>query len=298
MKKLIVVSVIMAVMLLTWGSVVPAHAQAPTKDDAPTFYHLVPGTFVNGWPRFTIHYPKDWVEGHPYPWESFRAAAPRPTHEPTVGVGMGAFPAPLEKFLDVNVQQFSVTAHDVTVVSDKPSKLRDGTPARESELRMLLNGSPYNFFSLATKKGDFVIAVVIGSSDAKTGEDLKAIAYTLEFQAGFDEPVKVPPDVQEFLDKWRSDIVSHDIAKVMTYYSDRYLYSGETKGEVERSWKQAIASVTSYETVITDFEAAGDKAYLAGFASANLGRFPLWGTSIIKENGEWRWYGNQRHPAP
>ena len=50
-------------------------------------------------------------------------------------------------------------------------------------------------------------------------EDLKAIAYSLEFQPGKDEPVKVPPDVQEFLDKNDSDLVSHDLAKVMTHYS-------------------------------------------------------------------------------
>ena len=47
MKRLILVSVIMAVMLLTWGSVAPAHAQDSAKDDKPTFYHLVPGTYVN-----------------------------------------------------------------------------------------------------------------------------------------------------------------------------------------------------------------------------------------------------------
>jgi hypothetical protein len=62
MKRLVVLAVIMAVTFLTWSSVAPAHAQDSAKDDKPTFYHLVPGTYVNGWPRFTVHYPKDWVE--------------------------------------------------------------------------------------------------------------------------------------------------------------------------------------------------------------------------------------------
>ena len=110
--------------------------------------------------------------------------------------------------------------------------------------------------------------------------------------------MKVPPDIREFLDKFSSAMVSHDLAKVMTHYSDRYLRSGEKKGEVPRFWKQFIESITSCEIGITDFEAAGDKTYLAGFVTSNFGRMPLRETSIIKENGEWKWYGNQRDPAP
>ena len=44
----------------------------------------------------------------------------------------------------------------------------------------------------------------------------------------------VPPDIQEFLDQWSSDIVSHDVENIMTYYSDKYLDSGETKIAVEK----------------------------------------------------------------
>ena len=65
MKKLIVLSVIIAVMFLTRGSVAPAHAQDSAKDDKPTFYHLVPGTYVNPWPRFTVTYPKEWTAERP-----------------------------------------------------------------------------------------------------------------------------------------------------------------------------------------------------------------------------------------
>jgi len=58
MKKLLVTSVGIALLLLA-NSFTPAHAQAPSNADTPTFYHLVPGTYVNGWPRFTVHYPKE-----------------------------------------------------------------------------------------------------------------------------------------------------------------------------------------------------------------------------------------------
>jgi hypothetical protein len=85
----------------------------------------------------------------------------------------------------------------------------------------------------------------------------------------------------------------------MTRYSDRYLDSvDKNKTEVERFWGRAIDRVTSLEVGITDFIVEGDKAYLAGFWATYLGKRPLIGSPIIRENGEWKWYGNQRNPPP
>jgi hypothetical protein len=83
----------------------------------------------------------------------------------------------------------------------------------------------------------------------------------------------------------------------MSHYSDRYLNSGVKKGETERFLKQRIGFATSLEYRITDFIPTGDRAYLAGFSIFNGVRFPLIPTSIIKESGEWKWYGNQRDVA-
>ncbi len=128
------------------------------------------------------------------------------------------------------------------------------------------------------------------------GKDQKAIAYSLQYEAGKDEPLKVPPDIQEFLDRYCNDMLSHDLPRIMTHYSDGYLNSGNRKGEMERRWRQDINTITSFEAGITYFVAAGDKAYLAGFTIVNGSKWPLAGTSIIKDNGEWKWYGNQRNP--
>jgi hypothetical protein len=65
MRKPGVVSVIITVILLVGSVIALSYAQTPAPSDTPTFYHLVPGTYVNGWPRFTITYPKDWVERPP-----------------------------------------------------------------------------------------------------------------------------------------------------------------------------------------------------------------------------------------
>ena len=300
MKKLIVLSVIMALVLLEWGSFAMAQPQEPANEEKPTFYRLVPGTYVNGWPRFTITYPKDWVERTPQPLEVFRASDPNPTHGEVFLVPHPfTTPQPLDKAADGLVSTFKNFATDVTVVSDKPSRLQDGTPAREVELQMVLNGLPLNYLSLTTKKDDIMFSTGVSSGRGRIREDLKAILYSQESQPGKDEPVKVPADIQEFFDKINNDTVSHDFAKSMTHYSDRYLNSGVRKGELERWRRQWIGSVTSVKVVITDFVPSGDRAYLTGFVIFTpLGTFQLSDTSIIKENGEWKWYGNQRDAPP
>jgi hypothetical protein len=183
----------------------------------------------------------------------------------------------------------------VTVVSDRPSRLRDGTPAQEVELQMVSNGEPYNWLGVATKKGDTWINTNIGLYKGKIGEDLKAVLYSLQYEPSKDEPLKVPPDIQEFLEWFSRACVSHDLAKLMSHYSDRYLHSGTRKGELERQLRQGISKITQHKVSITDFIPAGDRAYLAGFViTNNQFTWSLTETSIIKENGEWKWYGNQR----
>jgi len=60
MKKLMVLSLIMAGMVLMAGFSTPTHAQTPANDLKPTFISPKPGLYVNGWPAFTVSYPKEW----------------------------------------------------------------------------------------------------------------------------------------------------------------------------------------------------------------------------------------------
>jgi hypothetical protein len=302
MKSRIILSLITVSVLLTGGSSTPAHSQDPTSPVAPTFYHLVPGTYVNEWPRFTLTYPKDWVERplNIIGGEVFRVSPPGPyPSSSSLGVSIGAWPFPIEKWADSLVSIFkSMGMTDVTIVSDKPSELRDGIPAREVEVKMRANGIPVTRASLATRSHDVQVAVGVSSSSGKIGEDLKAILYSLEFDPSKDMPVQVPPDVREFLDRFCSDVVSRDVDKVVSHYSDRFLHAANRKGQVELNWRLVIGQATSCEVVLTDFVPAEDRAYVAGFVSFNFQKGPLNATSIIKENGEWKFYGNQRDVAP
>ncbi len=297
MKRIIVLLLIMTALSLTPGWFAPSLAQSATNDQTPTFYRLVPGTYVNPWPRFTIHYPKDWVERRPMAIENYRASVPGPVPSPSLVVMVG-YPVPLEKVADAVITAVKSYATDVILVSDKPSRLRDGTPARELELRMVVNGVPRNSFDVATRKGDVLIHTVVTSVTGTIGEDLKAIPYSMEFQPDKDKPVELPPDVEAFFKAAMSNRLSHDLARIMADYSDRYLNSGMKKGEMGRFLQPYIGSLTSERAVITDFVPAGDRAYYTGFVVSNLGTFQAGETSIIKENGEWKLYGNQRDPAP
>jgi hypothetical protein len=296
MKKLIVLSVIMALMLLTWGSLTSAQPQEPTNEEKPTFYRLTPGVYVNGWPRFTVTYPKDWVEMASMfrMGEVFKVYASRSVpNYPSLTVVVSFAPLHLETFGNLIAGLLKNIATDVTIVSDKPSQLRDGTPAREVRFNMVMNGILVYSLYLATNKGDTCVFTIL-SSRGEIGEDLKAILYSIEFEPSKGDPVKVPPDVQEFLDRHCSAHVAHDLAQLMTHYSDRYLNSGVRKGGMEQFNRDIIDRITSCEIGITDFVPAGDRAYLTGFIRSWWGKAILLQTSIIKENGEWKWYGNQR----
>ncbi|MGA2106208.1 MAG: hypothetical protein ABSH25_01040, partial [Syntrophorhabdales bacterium] len=204
MKKLIVLAIIMAVMVLVAAL---AHAQSSANDLKPTFISPTPtpGLFVNGWPPFTVSYPKEWVEIPLSPANVFEAAGPRPGLNPQPVLSIPVFPSllPLEdwakNFMPVWINIFM----DIKVLSDKPSRLKDGTLAREVEFefvpkfdalqRSLKDAPKHNGLLLVTKKDVTWVVIMLTDDRGKLGEDLKRVAYSLTFLQGREEPVNVPP---------------------------------------------------------------------------------------------------------
>jgi hypothetical protein len=150
---------------------------------------------------------------------------------------------------------------------------------------------------LNTRKDNLWITIIAGSDRGNIGEDLKNYAYSLTFQQGREEPVKVPSDVREFLDKHCSDIVSGDVERIMTKYSDQFSHNGMTKAILEQWLRNDRFSpiqrgVTSAEATVTFFEVQGDKAYVDGFFSskgrddAKPMKVPMAGQQITKENDQ------------
>jgi hypothetical protein len=98
-----------------------------------------------------------------------------------------------------------------------------------------------------------------------------------------------------------ADIASHDITGIMAHYSDRFLHSGAQKGFWEGMMRKFRDSMpVQSEATVTVFESHGDRAYMDGFFldrgknQATPHKSPMVWQQIIKEQGQWKWYGNQK----
>ena len=308
MKKLITISLITAVMFLVGSFFAPAQAQSPTSDVKPTFIALTPGLYVHGWPAFTVTYPKEWMVMPPWPTILFQAGAARPNlfPSPALTISVSSSPLSLEDWAKVVMPLYKLIGTDIKVLSDKPSQLKDGTPTREAEFELVLrNGTKLNIFILMTKKDIAWISITLMDDKGKIGEDLKNYAYSLTFQQGKEEPVKVPPDVQAFLDKYSSDMVSGDVERIMANFSDQFLHRGQKKAFFEQWYRNDPTAppqrgIILFDATVTVFEPQGDKAYMDGFflskakGETNALKGPMAFQQINKENGQWKWYGNQK----
>jgi hypothetical protein len=302
-KWTVLVIVLTPVMVLFSVSV---YAQSPASDVKPTFISLTPGLYMHGWPAFTVSYPKDWAVLPPTQSSSFHAGVSRPGLHASPELTILVVPSilPLEDWAKIYMPVYSQVGTDIKVLSEKPSQLKDGTPAREVELEFVAkNGPKLNNLILMTKKGTVWISVTLMDDKGKMGEDLKNYAYSLTFQPSREEPVKVPPDVGTFLNKWASDLVSGDIERIMANFSDQFLNNGTKKSGYEQVFKShplspVVLGTSSHEITITVIETQGDKVYLAGFVVGKDKRGPFVNPLVLqyltKENGQWKWYGNQK----
>ena len=278
MKKLVVLSLMMAGIVLMAGFSTPAHAQTPPNDLKPTFLSPTPGLYVNGWPAFTVSYPREWEEVSPTgPASVFMAAAARPDSYPSPVLTIAVFPTPLpsEEWAKLVMPVWVNALTDIKALSDKPCQLKDGTPAREVEVefvpkidiagRSMKNAPKHNGLLLATKKDLMWFSIWMSDDKGKIGEDpdLKRVAYSLTFLQGREEPVKVPPNTKAFLDMYCADWGrSHDVKTIMAHYSDRFRYSGQSKAGVEQWFRSdplspIQAGGTLFEPTVTVFEPPG-----------------------------------------
>ncbi len=203
------------------------------------------------------------------------------------------------------------TNANVEVVSDTLTRLKDGTPARE----LVIEGDPTfapgigpltdvprgKGFTLLTAKGVAWVTVTVSDEKVRFHDGLKKHVYSFTFLTSKEEPVNVPPDVRAFLDMYCADIASHDVASVMAHYSDRFLHSGVQKGFWEGIFRKFRDSMPVQSTATaTVFESHGDRAYIDGFFldrgrdEAAPHKAPMVFQQIIKEQGRWKWYGNQQ----
>jgi hypothetical protein len=317
MKRPIVVSLVTALLLFTGSFLALTYAQDSIKDLKPTFISPIPGLYVNGWPPFTVSYPREWVELRGLPGQVYRAGGTRPDlppgiHMPILNVAFITASLPLEDWAKVFMPMWGRINTDIKVLSDRPTLLKDGTPAREVEVEYVpkyeatlgnITDAPRLLtYILVTKRDLAWIWVNLIEEKARFGEDLKKIVHSLTFLPGREEPVTVPPDVRAFLDMFYTDLASRDVTSIMAHYSDRFLNSGVQKAYMEQYIVTHPEDLPRpgaiIESTVTTFEARGDRAYVDGFCKAkddpNAPKAPMSLQQIIKEQGRWKWFGNQK----
>jgi hypothetical protein len=318
MKRPIVVSFLAALLLLTGSFLALTYGQSPGTDLKPTFISPTPGLYVNCWPAFTVSYPKEWVVLPPVTGQVYRVGGTRPglppgVHMPMLATGVIITPLPLEDWAKILMPAFLRSFTDIKVLSDTPSRLKDGTPAREIEVELVAKFVPTGnitdvpkliSYFLLTKRDVTWIFVNLFEEKARFEEDLKRHAYSLTFLPGREKPAEVPSDVRAFLDMFCTDLVSRDVTSIMAHYSDRFFHSGVNKAFYER-WLETHPESSpprgaTCEPTVTVFELHGDRAYVDGFFlqkpkdDTNALKGPMNFQQIIKEQGRWKWFGNQK----
>lgn len=106
--------------------------------------------------------------------------------------------------------------------------------------------------------------------------------------------VELPPDVYASVTDYNQARLNKDMVTMANLISDRFLYDGVTK-EMALKFLSEISSYTAEaKIIITKFETEGDEVKIDVLLKDKYFEAPfMTGSKLIKENGNWKWYGNQ-----
>ena len=109
--------------------------------------------------------------------------------------------------------------------------------------------------------------------------------------------VTPPPEVAAFLESFGALLSGGDPAALAGFLSERYLANGFRRDSLVAYLGQFLPQLGRSRIALSRFERRGELAALDGvLVSETYGRLPLeplFG-ALIREDGAWRWYGNQR----
>ena len=110
--------------------------------------------------------------------------------------------------------------------------------------------------------------------------------------------IKLPEDVQSFFDQFRKDMLTYDMKKISPHYAVNFKQDGYDRKAFLEVLSKTVNFVTKYEIKLTKFEAdknSSDIVLIDGSVDLGSMTVPFADRSmIIKENGVWKWYGNQK----
>jgi pimeloyl-ACP methyl ester carboxylesterase len=111
--------------------------------------------------------------------------------------------------------------------------------------------------------------------------------------------MKTPEDIQAFFDQFKKDILTKDMKKIEPYYAANFKERGYNRQEFLDALPRTLGFVNDYTFKLTKCQPDTNNpnvVYLEGTVSLGGGMIiPLPdGYQIIKENGRWKWNGNQK----
>jgi hypothetical protein len=106
--------------------------------------------------------------------------------------------------------------------------------------------------------------------------------------------VELPTDVKTFITDYNQARFNKDVVKMADSISDRFLHDGVTKQMALRFLSGTGSYTSQAKIIITRFEPEGDEAKIDVLLKDKYFEAPFMiGSKLIKENGNWKWYGNQ-----
>jgi CubicO group peptidase (beta-lactamase class C family) len=106
--------------------------------------------------------------------------------------------------------------------------------------------------------------------------------------------VKLPADVRAFIADYDQARFNKNLDTMADLISDQFLYNGVTKQMALEFLSGNAPYMSEAKIIITRFEPEGDEAKIDVLLKDKYFEVPfMTGTKLIKENGHWKWYGNQ-----
>ena len=106
---------------------------------------------------------------------------------------------------------------------------------------------------------------------------------------------ELPPDVDAFLMDYSQARLNKNMATIAEFISDRFLYDGATKQMALRFMSGTLPYISGTEIIITRFEPEGDEVKIdVWLKDKYFESLFMTETRLIKENDQWKWYGNQK----
>ena len=139
--------------------------------------------FQNDSPGFTVSYPDYFIEIKPNPISKAIFAAAYADSNLEINVSKVSPKRRLEELPKKIVRPLKMIAEEIEIISNEPTKLRDGTPAYETIIELKIVGMfKTKIMYLSVIKDEKWIRVSISSAANNLNEKLKDIIYSLEFQ--------------------------------------------------------------------------------------------------------------------